>query len=323
MPGVLLADLGGTNLRLARVELASLVNPSLSAIGQIQNFQDQASDPYAYFAQCAAGYHDVEYALIALAGPVSNQLASVTARQWQIDAQAMAKALKVKKVHLINDFPAQAMAVPYLDSHEILSIHHSWQAPSNTQPRTLVCGPGTGLGVSVLHALDHGFYAQATEAGHSHFSAVTDFDWFVSQFFSTKYGRASWERLISGQGLADLHQAFALHHNQEIKAIMPAELTQLAHQGDALATQVVEYFVHLLGRFAGDMVLTHGATGLMLAGGVYSHLHPLVNTDVLLNSMQDKGRFSDYLANIPVAMNTCKSPGLLGAMALAKEVFYQ
>lgn len=326
MTSVLLADLGGTNLRLAKVGLSELSQPRLSAIEQVQRFQDQCDDPYQYFQRCAAGFSGVSHALIAVAGPVINQQAYVPARQWRFNAETMKQALKVESLLLVNDFPAQAMAVPALAATEIDSIFNDWFDPQRLALPTLVCGPGTGLGVAILHpspgAGGH-YFPVATEAGHAHFTALTDFDWGVQQYFARQFGRVSWERVLSGPGLEQLYLAWHQQQGLHVSAKSAEAISKAAGEGLPAALAVIDYFWSLLGRFIGDMVMVHGVGSVMLAGGVTHHLFPYFKAEAFRQSMTDKGRFAEYVSRVPVAIHRCPDPGLLGAMSLAREVFTQ
>src|SRR5205085_12581267 len=67
-------------------------------------------------------------------------------------------------------------------------------------------GAGTGLGHGFL-LWDKGSYgAFASEAGHTAFAARDALEWGLAEFLTAQFGRASWERVLSGAGLVHLYQ---------------------------------------------------------------------------------------------------------------------
>lgn len=327
MKHALLADLGGTNLRMARAPLSALANPSAESLVDVRHFQNPTADdadPYAYLSACAAEFEPVELALLAVAGPVVGGAAFMPARNWRVTEAELALALSCQQVRLSNDFPAQAMAAPYLEASDLEPIRGQWPSLQTLAGSLLVTGPGTGLGVSVLHPLPRRpghFFAQATESGHSHFTALTEFDWQLQQMVAGKWGRCSWERLICGPGLQQLYLAWHQLHGLQANPLTAQQIQQAANQGQAAAKAVIDYFFVLFGRFVGDMALAHGVSAVLLCGGVIGHLRPHFNPALFFDAMDDKGRFRDWVAELPVAINHSRSPGLLGAMALAREAF--
>jgi glucokinase len=60
--------------------------------------------------------------------------------------------------------------------------------------------------------------------------------------------------------------------------------------------------------------LTIGAFGgVYLGGGIVPKLGAHFDRDRFLRAFRNKGRFSDYLEQIPICLITCEMPGLRGA----------
>jgi glucokinase len=90
--------------------------------------------------------------------------------------------------------------------------------------------------------------------------------------------------------------------------------------GDSLCQRAVDDFVAVLGSVAGDLALTFGATGgIMLAGGMLPKMLTVIDRTTLCERIHDKGRFRDYLANVPVAIVIAEHPGLIGCALAAQR----
>ena len=100
------------------------------------------------------------------------------------------------------------MAIPLLNEDQKVKIGGGEVIPNKT---IAVCGPGTGLGVahlvSVLHNGKNQWHCFSGEGGHVDFAAVDDLDIKILQFLKTNLARVSYEQLLSGYGLQQIHQA--------------------------------------------------------------------------------------------------------------------
>jgi glucokinase len=105
---VLLADIGGSNLRFTLYErgVAGPVNSSLMA-----DYRNPLDAIRAFLASEQRG-REVRHALLAAAGPVRDGWSILTNSPWEIDAEIIRKALGFSSVSLTNDFEATAWAIP-------------------------------------------------------------------------------------------------------------------------------------------------------------------------------------------------------------------
>ena len=108
----LVADIGGTNVRLA----LSKVNPELKSGTPRGRLIDGTRAGFLVsqmpdLASCLAQYPhtDFDEAVIAVAGPPINNRIEFTNSPWVIDGNALSQAFG-KPFKLINDFEAQAFA---------------------------------------------------------------------------------------------------------------------------------------------------------------------------------------------------------------------
>jgi glucokinase len=118
----------------------------------------------------------------------------------------------------------------------------------------------------------------------------------------------SWERVLSGEGLAWLHEVAST------VAARPEDIAAAARAADPQALRTVRLFSRLLGQFAGDVCLAFQATeGIYLCGGVLRGLLPSFDTAAFLAAFADKGRFAAPLRRVPVYFAAAHELGLQGA----------
>jgi len=67
---------------------------------------------------------------------------------------------------------------------------------------------GTGLGETILVRVKGRFLPVPSETGHTDFAPRTDDELRVFRAFRARYGRVSWERVVSGLGLGALGEFF-------------------------------------------------------------------------------------------------------------------
>ncbi|MFG3757250.1 glucokinase, partial [Klebsiella pneumoniae] len=85
--------------------------------------------------------------VLAIAGPILGDEIQLTNQSWSFSIRATKDALKLSALHVINDFAAVAMAIPYLAPEVCRPI-----GPVASKARGPIgaIGPGTGLGVGAL-----------------------------------------------------------------------------------------------------------------------------------------------------------------------------
>jgi glucokinase len=93
----------------------------------------------------------------------------------------------------------------------------------------------------------------------------------------------------------------------------PEQITELAREGDPAALQTVQMFCAMLGTVAGNLALTLGARGgIYLAGGILPAITGLFSESGFRTRFEAKGRFANYLADVPTYIITRPYPALLG-----------
>lgn len=314
-PLKLVADIGGTNARFALYDAKS---------GELNAPQTLATANYPSLEQAICAYlsqtqTQIDEAAIAIATPVLGDTIKMTNHHWQFSISALKKTLNLKHLQVINDFVAQALAILDLKDHEILPLVNTTAQADAHAPKAVI-GPGTGLGVSALISHHGDWQALASEGGHTSFAPRNELEYQILRYAQTLHGdHISAERLISGAGLALIDSALA-HLEQKTRKRTPQEITSNLPT-DSTARQTVDLFCQILASVASDLVLTLGARGgVYLCGGILPKIQTYLQThNPLQTRFNDKGRFSDYLANVPVYLVTAQEPGLRGAMVILKQ----
>ncbi|HZH44576.1 MAG TPA: glucokinase [Lysobacter sp.] len=319
---VLLADIGGTNARFALAEPAA---PMPLAMDSVREF------PVAEFpslADAARHYLDTtgasaRRAVFAVAGRVDGDEARITNHPWVISRRRTGEALKLDQLELVNDFAAQAMAIPLLTPADVVPIGPvGWQPDAGELDRTYaILGPGTGLGVGGLLIRGGRHHPLQTEGGHVSFAPGTPVEIEILQRLSNEFGRVSNERLICGQGLVNIHRALSAIAGTDPGPMQPRDITARAKDGDPRCEHAIDVFCAVFGAIAGDLVLTLGAwDGVFLTGGLVPKLMPWLAHSAFRFRFEHKGRFSPAMARVPTLAVMHAQPGLLGAAAIAQRL---
>jgi glucokinase len=268
--------------------------------------------------EAARAYLDgrrVGTAVFAVATPVESDWVHLTNSPWAFSIEATREALGLDDLAVINDFVAQALAVPQLGPKDLIKIGGDEPAPDRPIG---VIGAGTGLGVAGLMPVVGGWQPVASEGGHVSFAPHDEVEAAVLAHLRQRYGHVSNERLMAGPGLVNLAQALAGLQGQELEPLTPEQVAQRARSGSCpYCVEAVQRFPALLGGAAGDLALMFCARGgVFIAGGVCPRLGDQFDVARFWARFIAKGRFEDYLSPIPTYLVTRPDTGLLGAAAL-------
>jgi glucokinase len=302
------ADIGGTNARFA----LSGQDGRPAAVEKLR-----AAD-YPGVVEAARAYlgdRKVHEAVFAVATPVGADRIKFTNSPWTFSIQATRKALGLERLEVINDFTAQALAIPALRDQDRTQICDG--EPVRDEPIAVI-GPGTGLGVGGLLRVDGVWHPIPSEGGHVTAATHDEVDAAVVALLRRRLGHVSNERLLAAPGLVNLATALAELAGQRLDVRDPSEVTARAQSGECpFCTEALARFSSLLGAAAGDLALMLCARGgVYIGGGLVKRLGPLFDVAKYRDAFVAKGRFETYLAAIPTFLVTCQDPGLLGAAAL-------
>ena len=299
----LIGDIGGTQARFALA--------SAGGYGAVvaQRVAEHAT-PLAAIQAALAELGPARHALLAIAGPIEGDRASLTNAAWHFDAPALAAALGLASLRLVNDLETMAWALPALTPADL----ETWQdgEPVSCAPQAIIA-PGTGLGVAGFLP-GHG--ALATEAGHMGFAPRDATEAALLAWLSARQGAVCAEDLLSGLGLATLHEGIAEFRGIAVPPRTGPEISAAAEAGCPVAREALAVFWRGLAGFCGDVALLLGARGgVFLAGGV---ARAPTDRTAFLERFQDRPRMRAYLARVPIRRITHPQPGLLGLAQLAR-----
>lgn len=306
---LLVGDIGGTNARFALARRGGAA-PTLEAVEAFP------ADQHPTLLDAVAGYlaragERATGCVLAVAGPVTDGEIDLTNSPWRV-READLVGLGLSSARLINDFEALAWAAPAIDPGHL--DHVGGPAAARADGAVAVLGPGTGFGVSGLARNEFGQAALATEGGHAGFAPGDEVELDIWRSLARRYGRVSLERLISGAGLVNIHRALAELSGRPPAADDPAEITRRALAGEDPFRGDLARFCAILGAAAGDIALTLGARGgVYIGGGIAPRITEFLKASPFRERFEAKGRFVDYMRQIPTWVITHPHAALLGA----------
>lgn len=309
-------DIGGTHARFA---LASADADGAISLGEpvTLHTSDYISIQTAWedFARRVDGAVP-RAAAIAIAGPVTGEIVQMTNNDWVLNTGALDEQLGLERVTVINDFGAVAHAVARAPASDFVHL----SGPDVALPATgtiSVIGAGTGLGVAHFHRIPGGgYHVQATEGGHIDFAPVDHIDDTMLARLREKHRRVSVERVVSGPGIVEIYHALAALEKRAVNELDDRTIWEkgIARE-DALCAASVDRFCMALGSVAGDYALAHGASAVVIAGGLGYRLRDHLPRSGFGTRFTFKGRYQQMMSGIPVKLITHPQPGLYGAVA--------
>ncbi|EJZ2798596.1 glucokinase [Escherichia coli] len=285
----LVGDVGGTNARLALCDIAS---------GEISQAKTYSGLDYPSLEAVIRVYleeHKVEVkdGCIAIACPITGDWVAMTNHTWAFSIAEMKKNLGFSHLEIINDFTAVSMAIPMLKKEHL--IQFGGAEPVEGKP-IAVYGAGTGLGVAHLVHVDKRWVSLPGEGGHVDFAPNSEEEAIILEILRAEIGHVSAERVLSGPGLVNLYRAIVKADNRLPENLKPKDITERA-----LALN--------LGTFG----------GVFIAGGIVPRFLEFFKASGFRAAFEDKGRFKEYVYDIPVYLIVHDNPGLLGSGAHLRQ----
>jgi glucokinase len=310
----LLGDIGATNARFALVDAA----------GKIERVRVLAADEYPGLAAAIAAYlaedgiATPEAAALAVASPVTGDEVTLTNHPWSFSISGLKRQLRMKRLVVINDFTANALAVPRLRPEDRQAVGGG--SPVEAAP-VGVLGPGTGLGVSGLVPTPAGYVPLASEGGHATLAPADARESAVLDRLRRRFDHVSAERALSGQGLVTLYTTLAEIAGLPAAPFTPAQIADRAiGESEPLVREALAMFCAMLGTVAGDLALTLGARGgVYIAGGIVPRLGARFAESAFRQRFEAKGRMRPYVAAIPTYVVTHPIPAFIGLTALLER----
>lgn len=307
----LLADIGGTHTRLALQRGSG--DPYHAEVFDNRDYPGLAEIVEDYLTKVPPGRPTA--GAFAVACPVTGDRIHLTNLAWEFSTSGLQERLGFEALEVVNDFAAQALAVPELGPDDMVAIGSG--TPQSGAP-VGVLGPGTGLGMAGLVQCDSRWLPIPGEGGHVTLAAANEQQARLIADLRRKYGHVSAERVLSGAGLVDLHRWCA---GDPDLSLSPPEVTEHALAGDdPHAAEALALFFDMLGTVAGDLALTLGARGgIYLTGGILPRLREPLLASRFREFFVDKGRFRSYLEAVPTRLIVHPFPAFKGLSGIARR----
>lgn len=321
---VLAGEIGGTNTRLARLQVTG---KKVKILAQ----ETYSSKDYAGLYEIVLafvrthGLH-VDHACFGIAGPVINNIVETTNLPWKVDARLLAIAFKLQTTTLLNDLEANSWGIQALRDTDFSVLH---SGASLAVGNAAVIAAGTGLGEAGLFWDGRTHHPFASEGGHTNFSPTNDLEIALLVYLIARFGRVSWERVLSGPGLVNIHTFLLAHRNSTIPSWLKdemcvhdpaASISQAALlERDDICIETLNLFVRLYGAEAGNLALKLMAkNGVYLGGGIAPRILPALSmSGEFMTAFLDKGRLREFVETIPVRVILNHQTALLGAALCA------
>ncbi len=252
-----------------------------------------------------------------VAGPIVSQVARLTNVPWVVDASEVASRFAIPNVTLLNDLQAMAYSVPALEPGEVAVVQEGRAVRTGN---AALIAAGTGLGEALLHYVGGRFIPSPTEGGHADFAPRTADEMALLEHLVSRFGRADYERVISGPGLANIH-LFTHPAGCAACGVEPGQpappsavsAAALEHRCPA-CVRALEIFVSVYGAEAGNLALRSVATaGVFVGGGIAPKILPALKDGRFIEAFRAKAPMETFLSRVPVSVILNDRAGLLGA----------
>ena len=319
---ILAGDIGGTHTRLAFFDVAD-ARLTLSSARVFPSHQ------YAGLDQIVAEFIETsnvrpDQACFGVAGPVRNGRVETSNLPWIVESERLANELEIGKVFLINDLEANAWGIVDLDLKDAVTLNQGKEIPGNQA----VIAAGTGLGEAGMYWDGAHHQVFASEGGHTDFAPRNELEIELFRHLSVKFGRVSYERILSGPGLVNVFNFLRDTGRgsepqwliEQMQSSDPAAAISQAAMGGScpLCEQAIDIFVSVYAAEAGNLALKMMATGgVFLGGGIAPKILSKLSQPSFMPAFVTKGRMQPLLESIPVKVITNDKISLLGAARCA------
>ena len=312
---ILIGDIGGTNARFAIIADATAEQINFP---NVRTADFETIDDAIRAAIVEKSAIKPRSAILAVAGPISDDEIPLTNCDWVVRPKTMIEGLGLEDVLVVNDFEAQALAISDLSSE---NRERLGSASGEMVASRVVLGPGTGLGVGGLIHARNVWIPVPGEGGHVDLGPRTKRDLEIFPHVETIEGRISAEQILCGRGIVNLYRAICAADGVEPTYADPADITSHALAGtDAVAVETIALFSTYLGRVAGDMAMIFMARGgVFLSGGISQKILPALRKPEFRAAFEDKAPHSALLATIPTYVVTHPLAALAGLSSYARN----
>lgn len=304
----IIADIGGTNIRFALSEPGGVIFAERSL--SCKQFAGPFEAARAYLEDVMPDKAP-RFGAMDVAGLVNGDQIVLTNNHWRFSIESLRRKLGLQQLEFVNDFSANALAAPFLDETVKFQIGSGIALPDAP---IAVLGPGTGLGVGIIVPWKDEWVPVSGEGGHVTMPALNAEEIAVIGLIQKRYGHVSAESLISGTGLVNIYKALCKIHGAKSRDLTPADLGLRANDGTCnMCKTTFDMFFAMFGTIAGNLALTAGSRGgVYIMGGIVPRYLDAIGKSQFRERFEAKGRFKDYLQNIPSWVITHPNPAFIG-----------
>ena len=293
----LVADIGGTNTRLGRVDRHSVVADTVVT---------RSNDAFASFEDMAKDYlkdqTEPDRVVVAVAGPVNETRARLTNRNWDFNTYSLCDALGAKEAHLINDLEALGAAVPTVPSASVEPLYPG--ATLGAEGQALVVGLGTGFNVSAVETRSGVVFS--CEQGHA--SLPASVKQLLDECLNDSSAFRTVEDLFAGPGFLRL----ARHLGMEV-----ATASEIASSEDPRARDAIDIATQALAVMLRELAYMYfPRAGIFFNGSLAQLLVAPERRARVLAPLREDPQFDGQFARIPVFRFTSGSVALGGCAAV-------
>ena len=264
----------------------------------------------------------ITHACFGVAGPVKDGLCDATNLPWLVDSKKIAELLNLPNeyVILLNDLEAAAYGIQVLEDKDVFVLN---KGVSQRKGNLALISAGTGLGESIIFWNEKKYKPSPSEGGHTDFAPRNKIEIDLLNYMINKYGRISYERILSGPGLLNVYNFFkdTTYQNtpewllERLKTEDPsAVISDVAIlKKDIACEKALDLFVSIYGAEAGNLALTALATGgVFIGGGIAPKILEKLKEGLFMQAFTHKGRLSVLISQIPVKIILNSKIPLLG-----------
>jgi glucokinase len=317
---ILAGDIGGTKTHVA---LFSFQDNNLKAELE-KTFPSQEYSGLEPILEefFATGKHPIGRASFGIAGPLIDGKVNPPNLDWIVDPLSLAKTLDLPSVSLLNDLEAAAYGIFTLTPEEFLVLNEGViRRPGNK----VLIAAGTGLGETIIFDDGKDYYPLASEGGHADFAARNELEIELLRCLIDRFGRVSYERVVSGPGLANIYDFLSQRADstvpgwfaEKIAAVEDPSpvISQAALAGEPeIAVKALDLFASSYGAEAGNLALKAKAIGgVYVGGGIAPKILTKLKDGTFMQAFKDKGRYRELVSSIPVYVVLNEKAALRGA----------
>jgi len=318
---ILAGDVGGTKTLLAVFDTAAMTIVRETTLPS-RELESLESAVEAFLL--GAPRIKVDGGCVGVAGPVMDGRCVATNLPWIVDERHL-RAAAGAPVTLINDLEAAAHGALTLPADKFLVLQAGTPKPEGN---VALIAAGTGLGQALIVTEGKGYRVVPSEGGHADFAPADELQVDLLRFLRAEFGHVSWERILSGPGLANVYrflQGRAGHAAPEwLRARLQREdpgavIGEVGLAGrDPVCVEALDLFVSIYGTQAGNLALeTLAVGGVIVGGGIAPKIKAKVADGRFMTAFRAKGRLESMLASMPVRVSLEARAGLLGAAHVA------